>query len=154
MTDRPENLAFDAGTRAIDQQAAVLNELRNRAGILLAAGSLTAALLGSVALRDETQNLDGWEWAAVLFFGLLGASVLAILWPRQWRFRIHPHKLLTGYIDEPNRKPIDEIERNCAIYLGNYIDSNDESLRRMFWAFRVGSVSLMLQVLAWILDLS
>ena len=163
MADRPETFAFEAGLRRLDQQAGVLAELRSRASTLIAAAALTTALLGSVALKDEhlagqrivaDRALEGWEWVAVGGFIALGLVALAIIWPWGWKFSLDPHKLLAGYVDPPNRQRVDEIERNLAIYLGDYFNDNSTKLKRLFWTFRLGCICLLLQVVAWILDLT
>lgn len=50
-------IAFDAGTRALDKQERVLEELRSRTGVLLAVSSLAAAFLGRPALDGSRDVL-------------------------------------------------------------------------------------------------
>lgn len=46
-----ENIAFASAERALDKQEKLLEELRARTGVLLAAASLAASFLGARALE-------------------------------------------------------------------------------------------------------
>lgn len=50
-------LAYETSLRALTQQEASLNEIRSRAGTLLAASSIVASFLGGQAL---TNHSVGW----------------------------------------------------------------------------------------------
>ena len=73
-------LANDEAKRALDAQEAVVNELRSRAAVLIAAAAVTTSFFGSRALTSS--DVDAWAWAAIISFALVGLTVLAILWPR------------------------------------------------------------------------
>jgi hypothetical protein len=78
-------LAYDEAKRALDAQESVVNELRTRSGILIAAAAITTSFFGGRALADGAVGTAGW--LAIAAFGLVGASVLAVLWPRtDWTF--------------------------------------------------------------------
>jgi hypothetical protein len=47
-----ERIAYESAVRALDKQETVLEELRARTGVLLAASSLAASLLGGRAFDD------------------------------------------------------------------------------------------------------
>jgi hypothetical protein len=49
MSAEHERLSYDLALRALDQQERLLDELRARAGTLLAAASLALSLLGPAA---------------------------------------------------------------------------------------------------------
>jgi hypothetical protein len=52
-----EALAYEQSRRAIEQQAAVLSELRSRTGAMLAAASLTASFLAAQAVERSGLRL-------------------------------------------------------------------------------------------------
>src|SRR5918999_3707870 len=83
-------LAYDEARRALDAQESVVNELRTRAGILIAAAAITTSFFGGRALSDGDVATAGW--IAIACFGVVGASVLAVLWPRtDWTFTVNAH---------------------------------------------------------------
>jgi hypothetical protein len=79
-------LAFEEGGRALDAQERAVNELRSRAGVLVAAAAITTSFIGSRAITGDL-TLAGW--LAIAAFALVAATVLAVLWPwRDWAFRV------------------------------------------------------------------
>ena len=48
-----ERLAYEAAQRALDKQERLLEELRGRTGLLLAAASLAASFLGREAFDED-----------------------------------------------------------------------------------------------------
>jgi hypothetical protein len=79
-----ERLAYDAAQRALDKQERLLEELRSRTGLLLAAASLAASFLGREAFAEDPKR--GLALVAVLAFLLsVGASVYILL-PKRDKF--------------------------------------------------------------------
>jgi hypothetical protein len=70
-------LAYIEARRALDEQASVVNDLRSRAGVLLAASAVTTSFFGKEALTDGSPGLAGWIGLAS--FVLAGVAVLCIL---------------------------------------------------------------------------
>jgi hypothetical protein len=73
-----EELTYDLSLRALSQQEALLNEVRARTGILLAATAIAVSLLGGRALDDGERtalNLSGVGLGVLSF--LLSVYVLA-----------------------------------------------------------------------------
>jgi hypothetical protein len=78
-------LAFADARRALDAQERAVNELRSRAGGLIAAAAITTSFFGSRAVSGD--GLSGWVWVAVIACIVVGGCVLAVLWPRSdWSF--------------------------------------------------------------------
>ncbi len=87
-----EELAYEEAKRAIDRQSGALDGLRSRAGILLAAVSVSTSFFGGLALRDD---LSRWAtlaaWIATIAALAAGGFGVAILWPRAaWAFNVSP----------------------------------------------------------------
>jgi hypothetical protein len=79
-----ERLAYEAAQRALDKQERLLEELRSRTGLLLAAASLAASFLGREAFAVDPKR--GLALLAVLSFLLaVGASVYILL-PKRNKF--------------------------------------------------------------------
>ena len=79
-----ERPAYEAAQRALDKQERLIDELRSRTGLLLAAASLAASFLGREAFADDPKR-----WLAVLalvaFLVAVGASVY-VLTPKSGKF--------------------------------------------------------------------
>jgi hypothetical protein len=59
-----ERLAYEAAQRALDKQERLLDELRNRTGLLLAAASLAASFLGREAFAGDPKDGLAVVWLA------------------------------------------------------------------------------------------
>ena len=78
MATALEELTYDLSLRTLSQQEALLNEVRARTGILLAATAIAVSLLGGRALDDGERtalNLSGVGLGVLSF--LLSVYVLA-----------------------------------------------------------------------------
>ena len=131
-----ERLAFDAALRALDKQESVLDELRSRTGVLLAASALAASFLGRDAFRDPSPLLAAVALAA--FVASMVACVY-ILVPRRGKFvfSISGPVLYEGLYDE--REDLGEVHRRLAYALQGFWDDNDENLQPLFRAYRFGA---------------
>jgi uncharacterized membrane protein YfcA len=73
-----ERLAYEAAQRALDKQERLIDELRSRTGLLLAAASLAASFLGREAFAGDPK--DGLAIIAlVAFLVAVAASVYVLL---------------------------------------------------------------------------
>jgi len=95
--DTPYRLAYDASTRALDDQARALESLRTRAGTMFAATALVTSFLGGIALTDIRDirgsaaiHWHAWSFsaAAVAAFVALLILTMAILLPYRLRFSL------------------------------------------------------------------
>jgi hypothetical protein len=158
MTDlerhgRSYQLAFEEGGRALDAQERAVNELRSRAGVLIAAAAITTSFFGSRAVSGGELTMAGW--LAVAAFALVGASVLAVLWPwRDWEFSASPRDLIATYIETTEPATLVEIHRDMALHRSTSYVSNARLLGRLYWAFRGGLVLVAIEVTAWVVALS
>src|SRR3954462_13075821 len=103
MTEASENeaksyeLAFEEAGRALDAQERAVNELRSRAGVLIAAAAITTSFFGSRAITGD--GLSVWVWVADGAFIVVGGCVLTVLWPRSdWSFNASAAEIIAGYI--------------------------------------------------------
>jgi hypothetical protein len=147
-------LAYDEAKRALDAQEAVVNELRSRAAVLIAAAAVTTSFFGSRALTDSG-HLDFWAWAATISFALVGLTVLSILWPRHdWVFTVNASAFIQNYVEHPDGAlELPAIHRDLALHMSASYSVNAEQLRWLFIAFRAGAVLLVAEVAAWIVNL-
>jgi hypothetical protein len=110
-------LAYQEGKRALDAQESVVNELRSRAGVLIAAAAITTSFFGGRALNDGDLGAAGW--VAIACFGCLGIAVLAILWPRHdWVFTVNAERFIATYIEsDEGALDLPSIHRDLALHM-------------------------------------
>jgi hypothetical protein len=143
-------LAYDEAKRALDAQEQVVNELRSRAGVLIAAAAVTTSFFGGRALQDGDVGTTGW--IAIACFVLLGLAVLAVLWPRHdWVFTINGERFIATYIESSDGAlDMPAIHRDLALHMSKSYVINARQLRLLSVAFRVGAVLLVGEVVSWV----
>jgi len=146
-------LAYDEAKRALDAQESVVNELRTRSGILIAAAAITTSFFGGRALADGAVGTAGW--LAIAAFGLVGASVLAVLWPRtDWTFTVNAERFIATYVESVDGAlPVPDIHRDLALHMSASYVGNAQQLRLLTIAFRLGAIFLVGEVIAWVVDI-
>jgi hypothetical protein len=149
---RSYELAFEEAGRALDAQERAVNELRSRAGVLIAAAAITTSFFGSRAIAGG--HLSGWVWVALVAFIAVGGSVLTVLWPRtDWSFSASAADIIAEYIEpEPIDFPL--VQRDLALHRSAAYDRNALQLGRLFLVFRLGLIVLVVEVAAWIVALA
>jgi hypothetical protein len=154
VTESPESLAYRESERAIDTQIQAFDELRSRTGLLLAAIAVTASFLGGAAL-DPENGLGGYGVAALVAFGAGIGACLYILWPRRdaWLFVMSAKVLLEDWRDE-DRLDARAMQRFIAEKKEENYDANEDKMRSLYAAFRVGSLAIGVEVILWILELA
>ena len=140
-----ERLAYDTALRALDKQERLLDELRGRTGVLLAASALAASFLGRDAFQDPGTVPAIVALAA--FVASIAASVF-ILVPKegQFVFSASGPALYEGLYEF--RGDLPEVYRRLAYQLLAYFESNDRLLRPMTRVFRCAAAALVVQILA------
>ena len=127
--------------------------MRLRSGTLIAAAAITTSFFGSQALRGHVHVMS---WIAIGCFVALGASVLAILWPRRdWEFGLSPERFISTYLEPTDGEPLSLplIHRDLALHMGHSAGLNRGQLRWLLVAFRAGALLLMAEVIAWVVVL-
>jgi hypothetical protein len=154
VADERIELIFEESRRKLDQQEKVLDNLRARAGVLLSAAAIASSFLGVAALGDGDKC--AWSWLAIAALLAVGWwSIKGVLWPRQeaWTFS-HDIRKLEGYVDGEDRDwDIDAMRLAVAESHQEFWEKNDAVLDRMFGAFRLAAVALLVEVVFWLLDL-
>jgi hypothetical protein len=140
-----EQLAFDAATRALDKQEAVLEEIRARTGALVASSAVVTAFLGNDALK----NSRSWLAAlAVVAFVVTILSSAFILVPRKDKFGFSMSASVVYERHFALKHQLDEVYRSLAYQLERAWKINDRAIQPLFRAFRIGAVGLIVEVVA------
>jgi hypothetical protein len=144
-------LAYREGVRELDHQQSTLDELRSRAGTLLAASALATSFLGAAALPDGTP-WTWWVYVAVTAFAAGILLSLAVLWPlTEWRFVNSPQKVIDDYVEGEPPASLAETYRDLALHAAQHATHNGKRLRWLFWGFQGAALSLLVQVVAWLI---
>lgn len=139
--------------RALTQQQAVLDNVRARASVLLSAAALVTSFFGPQVLSHSGGRLRLGAVVAIAALLLVTLMTGAVIWPRwTWRFRTSPAKVLAGYVDAD--RSVDDLRRGLALTYESYVDHNDRSLAVLQWAFVVGMAALVVEVVAWLVELT
>jgi hypothetical protein len=149
---RAYELAYEEARRTLEDQERAVNDLRSRAGTLIAAAAITTSFFGGEALRHDT---NAAAWIAIGCFVLLGLAVLLILWPTELQFAISPQQFIETYTEPPSADPLPlhRIQRDLALHMGTSAQENRRQLRELSLAFRVSAVLLLAEVVAWVVAL-
>lgn len=139
-----EQIAYDNAIRALDKQERMLEELRARTGVLLAAASLAVSLLGGRAFEDSRPVL--LVVVALAAFASTFAAGLFVLLPRELVFAIQGARVyeeLYAFRDDPA-----EIHRHLAYDLQQFWMQNDERIESVQRSLRFATGSLAVEMLA------
>lgn len=161
MSDTPQAVLYEASNTSLSRQRSALESIRGRAGTLLAAAALVTSFLGAEALKDPgptpnsiDRTLQLAEILAIGAFIALAISVLVVLWPRKFTFRISPSYYLQNHIEVGTPWTTERLQRNLALWQERHLLANQEKIDSMMKWFQAGCFLLALEVVAWLADLT
>jgi hypothetical protein len=136
-------LAYEIAFRQVESQSQLLADIRSRTGLLLAASSLTASVIGRPALAADPVAPGV---LAVAAFGLsIGASIYVVVPKRELVFALSGagvyERLFEFRLDMP------EVHRRLAYDLERLWRRNDRALKPVVRAYRVSAAALALEIL-------
>jgi hypothetical protein len=143
-------ISYDASLRRLDKQERLLDELRARTGLLLAAASLAASFLGRPALDSDPVGLAVLALAA---FGVAIAASLYVLLPkRSLVFALVGSRVFEELYEF--RGEIPEVHRRLTYDLDRFWEANDRIMQRLIWVFRVAAWALALEIASLLISLT
>ena len=152
-TDERLALVFRESLRALEQQAARRDDLRNRAGSLVASASIATAFLGGQSL-DATASFPTSAWLAVVAFAaIIGLSVYVLTPRRRWSFVASADDLITDYVEREPETTVDDMHRELALHFERHYQANARGLDRLTLAVQVSCLLLVFEMAAWLVDL-
>lgn len=137
-------IAFDAATRALDKQERVLEELRSRTGVLLAASSLAVAVLGRPALDEARDVLAAIALAA--FATSIATSVYVLLPKSTFYFALSGRYVFENLYEY--RDDAAEVRRRLVYDMQRFWDDNDVVMQRLLLVFRIAAAALAVEVVS------
>jgi hypothetical protein len=146
-------MAYQEAIRAVTQQQGVLEDLRARAGTLIAAAAVATSFFGADAFGGSQQP-GGFGWLAVALFVASSLASLAILVPwRNWMFATYPSVLIESWFEIENAPSITEIYRQRALFLESDYEANRKRLTKLTTAMYIAVGALILEIVCWLLEL-
>jgi hypothetical protein len=141
-----EQLAYEAAQRALDKQERLIDELRGRTGLLLAAVSLAASFLGREAFAGDPK--EGLAILALGAFLIAVAASVYVLLPKteKFVFAMVGAGLYEGLYEV--KDDLAEVYRRLAYDLDRFWDDNDVELQKLFRVFGMAALALSAEVVA------
>lgn len=145
MVGELERLAYEAALRGLDKQERLLEALRARTGVLLAASSLGASLFGQQAFRDTSPS--GLAIFALMAFVISSAASVFVLLPKKnLVFSEAGPGLYEDLFDLRYDTP--EIYRRLAYELDRLWTMNDSSIRSLADILTLAAGALVLEIVS------
>lgn len=145
MAGEFERLAYEAALRGLDKQEGLLEELRTRTGVLLAASSLGASFLGQQAFQDPHPQTFAII-ALVAFVVSIGASVYILL-PKESLFFSGAGAGLYENLYAV-RNDIGEVYRRLAYELDHFWGTNDRAISTLISTYKLAAIALVLEIIS------
>jgi hypothetical protein len=134
-------LAYEASVRALEDQERELEQLRTRAGVVLATSAVAASFLGS-SLTNSNSVLAGL--ALVAFVVVIGACVYVLTPKEKLVFS------LSGQVLYESLEAIDhdetEVHRRLAYWLEGFWQDNDSKIDTVNKYFTAAGGALLVEV--------
>ena len=140
-----EKLAYESALRALDKQERLVEELRARTGIVLAASSIAVSFVGGRALAGP--GAIGLALLAIACFVVsVGAAIFLLLPKSRLVFAAPAAGVITGlfaFSDDPA-----ELYRRAADNLDRAWEGNDAIVHRLSVAFGIALCAIGVEVVA------
>jgi hypothetical protein len=135
-------VAYAASLRRLDKQEQLLDELRARTGLLLAAASLTASFLGTPALDADPIALAVLAFTA--FAVAIGACLYVLVPKKTLVFALIGSRVYEELFEF--RNDVQEVYRRLAYDLDRFWVANDRLMQRVLLGFRTAAWALSAEV--------
>jgi len=151
MVSSLAELAHAESLRALEKQERVLDELRSRTGLLLAASSLAASFVGG---RAVDQGRSVFVLLALLSFAgsVLGCVYVLVPRPYAFTFSLDGSAVFEQFF--AIRDDLDEVHRRLAYDLHLFWHANDARIEPLFNAFRLASAALVVEIVLLLVSVS
>jgi hypothetical protein len=147
-----EKIIYTEAIRTVEQQERSVDEIRRRAGGLLAILAVVTSFLGVHAFAGPG-SIRGWGWLALIGAMVSAILALVILLPDpEWTFGCDPLMMLEDHDAHPG-KP-DEVYRFLAERRGEHIKRHHVLLRAQYFNLRWAILAFAFSVGAWLLQVA
>jgi hypothetical protein len=144
-------LSYEASLRTLDRQEGLLEELRARTGLLLAASSLAVSFVGRPVFQDADTIV--LILSLVAFAVSVGASLYVLLpKPDKFVFSLEGSIVFEELYEFRDEMP--EVYRRLTYDIDRFWEENDEVLGRLLRWFQVAAVALAAEIMLLLSSLS
>jgi hypothetical protein len=162
-------VAYKEAARALDEQLKVFEGVQARTGTLVAAAAIVTSFLGGqAAIAGGT---GGWTWVALAgFAGLLVLALLVLRHPKPVT-AASPSRLIPTYIEGAGGRdaearavsppdattvltPLALLYRDLSLYMEESHHTNSQEVERLRHLFDGAAALLMLEILAWVIEVA
>jgi hypothetical protein len=144
-------LAYEESVRSLDKQERLLEELRARTGLLLAASSLAISFVGRPAFQEAATVVV--VLGLVAFAISIAASVYVLLpKPAKFVFSLEGSAVFEELYEFRDEMP--EVYRRLTYDLDRFWDENDEVMTRLFRWFGIAAAALAAEIVVLLTSLS
>jgi hypothetical protein len=151
-TDAAYELAYQEAIRGLSDLRSLFDSIQTRTGTLLAAAAIATSFLGGQSLKDTGPTV--WSWIAIACFGgVVLLAILALSRPKPVTAAI-PSSLIQTYIEEGPPLPLPMIHRDLSLYMEATYLEDTEAVNRLRRLFEAAAILLLLEVVAWVVDLA
>jgi hypothetical protein len=143
MDNNLEQLAYETSLRSLDKQESLLDELRARTGLLLAAASLAISFAGRPAFEGANTAVVVLGLSA---FALTMAASVYVLLPKtdKFVFSLEGSAVYEELYEFGDDMP--EVYRRLAYDLDRFWEDNDAVITGLFRWFKVAAVGLAVEI--------
>lgn len=144
-------LALEQVLRGLTLQQGSLDNLRARAGTLVAASSLVSSFFGTSVLAAPHQGQAVLAMVVLAFIALVAVIIatVVIIWPYDWKWGIDGHRLLSDYIVGEKPSSLNAMRYDLTYHIEQDLVENEGNLGRLWKALRISVVAIALQVMFW-----
>lgn len=156
-------LVYLESQRNLTQQAAVLDNIRTRAGLVITAANVVTAFLGAPAIKNAmtpasgSTNIPGLTfggWLALLCFAIVGVCSIAILWPTKgWMFRFGAKDIIDR-IDQHPDETLPGMQRKLALLNERSFLDNERKINSLIWLVEIAAIALFFEAGFWLVALA
>ena len=139
------DLSYEQAVRALDLQERALEQLRTRAGIVLAASSVTASFLGAQTIQHSSGLGVLGGLALVSLAASICASVYVLLPKSDFVFSLNAPRVYETFYGES----ADEAQRQLIYWLERYWVQNQEKADVLGQYFFAAALALIAQFVFW-----
>lgn len=135
-------MAYETALRTLDRQDHLLQELRARTGVLLAASSVAVSLMGQISFNDSR---PGFVAIAIVVFVVGVIAGIYVIVPRR-DLSFSPSAAAMYERLHELRDCFPEIHRQLVYELDRYRRRNNEAIKGLIRGCQIAGLSLALEV--------
>jgi hypothetical protein len=143
-------VVYELAREAVEQQAHSVDEIRNRAAIVLGAAGVVTGFLG----RDELwHGIGPFGTFAFVFFSGTAFWCIAVLLPfwGKWRFTFNAKSLLPYFLHPSASRDSSELLTYLIDQSDAHRVANDQLLHKLYSRFTLACVAFSVEVALWLL---